>query len=101
MGCSILVSGFVGLGNIFAGRQDLLPNMRLALTLRGCPCSYTNETDGISYDGTCETFIDDPALLDLEDNSHWKDREYSGFVKIWSTSYSTRKVLVKNVLTAF
>jgi hypothetical protein len=87
MGCSIIVSGFVGLGNILAGRQDLLPNMRLHLTLRGCPCK--NET----FEATCSEFeLDDPYQLDLADNSNWKDEDYSAFVKIWSTSYSNTRL---------
>lgn len=77
MACSIALSGFVGLGNIFAGREDLLPNMRLDLTLRGCPC-----TNGTKVD-VCTGFYDPSEWwkLDLADNSNWKDNDYSFWVK--------------------
>jgi hypothetical protein len=93
MSCSILLSGFIGLGNIFAGRQDLLPVMKLDLTLRGCPCTNGNGTTGY-----CTDFLEpeDYWELDLPDNSHWKDThsDDSFFIKVWSTSYS--KTIIHN-----
>lgn len=82
---SIAISGFVGLGNILAGRKNLLPNMRLPLTIRGCPCA--NMT---GFEAACEDLVDedDQDRLDLPDTSGWKNLEYSGWVKIWSASYS-------------
>ncbi|XP_035714103.1 sodium-coupled monocarboxylate transporter 1 [Folsomia candida] len=81
---SIAISGFVGLGNILAGRKNLLPNMRLPLTIRGCPCA--NMT---GFEAACEDLVDedDQDRLDLPDTSGWKNLEYSGWVKIWSASY--------------
>lgn len=80
MVASILFSGFIGLGNIIAGIQNLLPNQRLNLTLQGCVCS----------DGTTEQFCRDFAdneYLDLPDNSHWKENGDSTLVQMFTTSY--------------
>lgn len=83
---SVLLTGFVGLGNILAGRANLLPSTRLPLTLRGCPCA--NET-GFEV-ASCSDFLapEEYDQLDLPDTANWKDKEYSGFIKIWSTSFS-------------
>jgi hypothetical protein len=82
---SIIISGFIGLGNIFAGRvDDLLPIMKLELTLKGCPC--TNGT----YEAECRSFVDDESVWDLPSYAHWKDDHSTDtfWVKVWSTSYS-------------
>lgn len=83
---SILLSGFVGIGNIVASRQkDLLPVMKLDLTLRGCPCTDGNITSA------CVDFLepDEYWKLDMPHNSLWKEDDYSFAVKVFSTSYST------------
>lgn len=77
---SIIFSGFVGLGNIIAGMQNLLPNQRLNLTLQGCVCSNGEVQQH------CRDFPDN-KYLDLPDNSHWKDNDDSGLVQVFTTSY--------------
>lgn len=87
MSVSIIVSGFVGLGNILAGRKDLLPNQRLKLSLRECTCvTATNSFNNAS----CSSFLspEDQYMLDLPDNSDWKNNGDNGWIQIWSTSYS-------------
>lgn len=80
MFASILFSGFIGVGNIVAGIQDLLPNQRLNLTLQGCTCS-----NGVE-EKFCRDFPDN-QYLDLADNSHWKDNDDSALVRMFSISY--------------
>lgn len=80
MFASILFSGFIGLGNIIAGIQDILPNQRLNLTLAGCTCS-----NGVEQQ-FCRDFPDN-EYLDLPDNSHWKDNDDSVLVRMFTTSY--------------
>lgn len=80
MFASILFSGFIGVGNIVAGIQDLLPNQRLNLTLQGCICSNGEEQQ------FCRDFPDN-EYLDLPDNSHWKDNDDSVLVRMFTTSY--------------
>lgn len=80
MFASIIFSGFIGLGNIIAGMQNLLPNQRLNLTLEGCVCS-----DGIT-EQFCRDFPDN-EYLDLADNSNWKDNGDSILVRMFTTSY--------------
>lgn len=71
---SIALSGFVGLGNIIAGRNDLLPNQKLALESYGC--------DFIDPLINATTLPHSDVL-----RSAWKHEEYSFAVKIWSFSY--------------
>jgi len=80
MCASILFSGFIGLGNIIAGVQNMLPNQRLNLTLQGCTCSNGVEEQ------FCRDFPDN-EYLDLPDNSHWKDNGDSILVRMFTTSY--------------
>lgn len=80
MFASILFSGFLGLGNIIAGIQNILPNQRLNLTLSGCTCS-----DGVE-EQFCRDFSDN-EYLDLADNSHWKENGDSVLVQMFSLSY--------------
>lgn len=80
MFASIFFSGFIGLGNIIAGMQNVLPNQRLNLTLQGCVCS-NGEVQQF-----CRDFPDN-EFLDLPDNSHWKDNEDSALVQVFTTSY--------------
>lgn len=80
MFASILFAGFIGLGNIIAGVQDLLPNQRLNLTVAGCTCS-----NGIE-EQFCRDFPDND-YLDLPDNSYWKENGDSGLIRIFTTSY--------------
>ncbi|KAG4068534.1 hypothetical protein HA402_004875 [Bradysia odoriphaga] len=77
---SILFSGFIGLGNIIAGIQDLLPNQRLNLTVQGCTCSNGVEEQ------FCRDFPDN-QYLDLADNSHWKENDDSVLIRMFSISY--------------
>lgn len=87
---SIIFSGFIGLGNIIAGIQELLPNQRLNLTLQGCVC-----TDGIEQQ-FCRDFPDN-EYLDLPDNSNWKDNDDSIPVRMFTTSYSKDRIFnIKN-----
>jgi len=85
---SILLSGFIGLGNIIVGRQDKLPNLRLDLTLRGCPCGNGNGTADLREE--CSAFLEPEDLhyLDMKYDENWKDFGNPGFfLKVWSTSY--------------
>lgn len=80
MVASIIFSGFIGLGNIVAGIQNLLPNQRLNLTLEGCMCSNGEEQQ------FCRDFPDN-EYLDLPDNSQWKNNDDSVLIRMFSTSY--------------
>jgi len=80
MFASILFTGFIGLGNIVAGMQNLLPNQRLNLTVQGCVCSNGEE------EKFCRDFPDN-EYLDLADNSNWKDNGDSVLVRMFTTSY--------------
>jgi len=69
------------------GRQDKLPNLRLDLTLRGCPCS--NGTAAVDRT-QCQSFLEpeDMHLLDMKYDENWKDfGNPNFFLKVWSTSY--------------
>lgn len=70
----------MGLGNIVAGIQNLLPNQRLNLTLEGCMCSNGEEQQ------FCRDFPDN-QYLDLPDNSQWKNNDDSVLVRMFTTSY--------------
>lgn len=85
---SVVITGFIGIGNIVAEKLYLLPDMKLSLSLRGCSC--TNSTSIETIIMPCSDFISPQNLtqLDTFDSFDWKENDDSIFIKIWSTSYS-------------
>ncbi|OXA57937.1 Sodium-coupled monocarboxylate transporter 1 [Folsomia candida] len=84
---SVVITGFIGIGNIVAEKLYLLPDMKLSLSLRGCSC--TNSTSIETIIMPCSDFISPQNLtqLDTFDSFDWKENDDSIFIKIWSTSY--------------
>jgi len=74
--CSILLTGFIGLGNIVISTMDKIPDQKLFLTTEGCERENmtTQYYQHIEHDLSKISF-------------DWKDEEASFWVQLWSISY--------------
>jgi len=84
---SILVSGFVGLGGILAGRENKLPDQRLTLRTDGCALVGNETVTERSFNHN--SFFGRNDLPDIIAPGDWKEDHAgdSALIKIWSTSY--------------
>ena len=70
---SVLVTGFIGLGNIVISMMDKIPDQKLFLTTEGCE----RENMATKY------YEQDMSKIAFD----WKDEEASFWVQLWSISY--------------
>jgi len=85
MGVSIVISMFIGIGNIVAGRQEWLPDQKLCLSTHGCtlaPESRSNPFEIFAKDD-----LDVSLYCPSKTNTAWKHNEDSFALRLWSISY--------------